>query len=189
MVERTISITVKRSVEPHCNSVADERFDLMNHSRKTARKIRSTTKANGGQAITINANAIHAATFLTCSSQVRFRNGVATAASVSKAVPRYNDSPEAKYKAIRLIGEIVSGGYAAARAAITLTVWGHWSLGGYLRLTRHQCRIPSPASLPQRVQLGEGLELFRSRSGGRRRDNTSHIPSRFFQGAWDLPAL
>ena len=109
MAERKISITVKRSVEPHCSSFAEEQFEVMNHSRKTARKIRSTTTANGGQAIAINANAIHAATFLTRRSQVRFRNGVAIAASASKTVPRYNDSPEAKYKAIRLIGEIVSG--------------------------------------------------------------------------------
>ena len=66
-------------------------------------------KANGGQAITTNAKAIHATAFLTRTSHVRFRNLDETATSASKPAPRYSDSPDAKYKAIRLIGAIVSG--------------------------------------------------------------------------------
>jgi hypothetical protein len=40
---------------------------------------------------------------------VCFRNMGATTTSRSRAAPSYSDSPDAKYKATRLIGAIVSG--------------------------------------------------------------------------------
>jgi hypothetical protein len=81
----------------------------MNQITNTARKITSTTTANGGQAIPIKAKATHANTFRTRNIHVCFRNMGATTTSRSRAAPSYSDSPDAKYKATRLIGTIVSG--------------------------------------------------------------------------------
>jgi hypothetical protein len=83
----------------------------MNQGSNTARKITSTTRANGGQAITMKANATHASTFRTRDIHVRFRNVGATTTNRSRAAPRHGDSPDAKYKATWLIGAIVSGLY------------------------------------------------------------------------------
>jgi hypothetical protein len=80
----------------------------MNQVRNAAMKIASTANANGGQAITIIANASHAARFRSRNKKWRFKYGETPMASRSKTAPTYSDSPDAKYNPTGFIAEILS---------------------------------------------------------------------------------
>jgi hypothetical protein len=60
-----------------------EKYQTENRARSRA----STVQKNGGEAITMNASAIHAATFLVMNIQRRLKNGDASTAAMSRKTP------------------------------------------------------------------------------------------------------
>ena len=98
-------------------------FETTNQTENAAKSSTSTTQKNGGQATAIKASAIQDVIFLSNNVQRFFKCGEATIASRSKKLPKYKESPDAKYRAAGFIGEIVSSAPWAdhARRAIDLT--------------------------------------------------------------------